>query len=299
MRLNTHSPQPGIGAGIKTGIRMEIHRGILLAGILAVASIQAAADEQRPETTGAREQKTSDIIAIVNGQPLTKDDFRTFINIRTGNRPQRSPLNQEQLNRLLSEYINRELIYQEAVEKGYDKIPEVATVIDNHRRNILASFSAQQIVNQPMSEEELRRAYEKYLARPTLEYKTRHILVSSEDEAREIIRQLNEGADFAQLAKARSIDASAKDGGSLSWFSGEELIPPFRNAVSRLKPGDYTKEPVRTRFGWHVIKLEATRELPPPPFESAKDKARNLVQSERLARHIEALRKKSKIEIAQ
>ncbi len=241
----------------------------------------------------------SDVIAVINGKPLTKNDFRTFVNIRTGNRLQKGGLSQEQLQILLAEYINRELIYQEALKKGYDKIPEVATVIDNHRRNILASFSAQQIIKRPLSDEELRQAYEKYLAHPTLEYKTRHILLNSEDEARDIIRQLDQGADFAQLAKARSIDSSAKQGGSLDWFSSQELIPPYRKAVAALKPGSYTKTPVQTKFGWHVIFLEATREVPPPPFEAAKEKVRSLLQNEMLARHIEALRKQSKIEIVQ
>ncbi|MFQ5487004.1 MAG: peptidyl-prolyl cis-trans isomerase [Gammaproteobacteria bacterium] len=247
----------------------------------------------------AVEAPKSDVIAVINGKALTKSDFRTFVNIRTGNRLQKGGLSQEQLQILLAEYINRELIYQEALQKGYDKIPEVATVIDNHRRNILASFSAQQIINHPISDEELRQAYNKYLAHPTLEYKTRHILVNSEDEARAIIKQLDQGADFAELAKARSIDASAKQGGSLDWFSNQDLIPPYRNAVAALKPGSYTKTPVQTKFGWHVILLEATREVPPPPFEAAKEKIRSLLQNEMLARHIETLRKQSKIEILQ
>lgn len=265
---------------------------LLLIAIMAVPTRQALAEEE--ETS-----PQSDVIAVINGTPLTKNDFRAFINIRTGNQPQKSNLTQEQIQILLVEYINRELIYQEALKKGYDKIPEVATVIDNHRRNILASFSAQQIVNRPVTEERLHEAYEKLIAHTTLEYKTRHILVNTEDAARDIIRQLDQGADFAQLAKARSIDASAKQGGSLNWFSKQELIPPFSNAVSALKPGSHTKTPVQTKFGWHVILLEATRELPPPPFEDAKEKVRNLLQSEMLAKHIEALRKESKIEIVQ
>lgn len=257
---------------------------------------QAMAAQQADDTTP---QKKDEVIAIVNGHPLTRNDFRAFINIRTGNRLKKGGLNQEQLQTLLAEYINRELIYQEALKKGYDRVPEVATVIDNHRRNILASYTAQQVINQPLSEEELRRTYEKYLAHPTVEYKTRHILVNSEQEARQIIQALKKGADFAGLAKKRSIDASARDGGSLDWFSSQSVIPPFREAVRKLKPGEYTQEPVHSRYGWHVILLEGTREVPPPPFEAARDKARSLAQNERLARHIEALRKQSKIELVQ
>ncbi len=262
---------------------------LLLMGALAFIPPQAMA-EDAPQ---------NDVIAVINGTPLTKNDFRTFINIRTGNRFQKGGLSQEQIQILLAEYINRELIYQEALKKGYDKIPEVATVIDNHRRNILASFGAQQIINRPISDEELRQAYDKYLSHPTLEYKTRHILVKSEAEARDIIRQLDRGADFAQLAKTRSIDASAKQGGSLDWSSRQALIPPYRDAVAALKPGSYTKTPVQTQYGWHIILLEATREVPPPPFEAAKEKIRGLLQNEMLAKHIEQLRKQSKIEIVQ
>ena len=261
--------------------------------ILITGHVLAAQDKPQPAQT------QSDVIAIVNGKPLTKNDFRTFINIRTGNRLQKGGLSQEQLQSLLVEYINRELIYQEALKKGYDRVPEVATVIDNHRRNILASYTAQQVINQPLSDEELRQAYEKYLAHPTVEYKTRHILVNSEKEALQVIHALDKGADFAQLAKKRSIDASAKNGGSLDWFSTQEVIPPFREALRKLKPGQYTRQPVHSRYGWHAILLENTREVPPPPFEAARDKARNLAQSERLARHIDALRKQSKIELVQ
>ncbi len=271
--------------------------GLVFAFMLAPPPAPAAEPASARNATSPKPQ--DDLIAIINGKALTKQDFRTFVNIRTGNRLQDGRLNTDQLRRLLSEYINRELIYQEALEKGYDKVPEVAIVIDNHRRNILASFSAQQIINQPFTEEDLRQAYEKYLSKPTLEYLPRHILVRTEEEAREIIQQLEQGADFEALAKQKSIDASSKDGGRLSWFSPQEMIPPFRAAVLALKPGDYSREPVHTRFGWHIVKLDATREVPPPPFEAARDKARQILQNERLARHIEALRQKSEIQIVQ
>jgi len=260
-------------------------KGFFLAtALLAVIAVQ---------TAGAADKKTVDIIANVNGQKLTKIDFSIFASMRAGNRQ----LSQPQLQRLLAEYINRELIYQEALKRGYDKIPEVVATIDNQRRNVVAGYTVRKLVSQPLSEQDLRKVYQQQMSRPTREYKASHILVKSEKEAKNIIKLLNKGADFAQLAQQKSIDASSKNGGNLGWFAANQMIPPFQEAVKQLKPGSYSRKPFKSRYGWHIIRLASTREVPPPPFDTVKEKIRAQLQNEILARHLSGLRKNSKIKI--
>ncbi len=245
-------------------------------------------------TAMAEETKIDDTIVIVNGQALSRQEFQAFINFRMGNQPKRN-ISQDQLRRLMVEYINRELMYQEAIKKGYDKKPDVMVAIDNTQRNIIASYRAREIINQPIPEETLRKLYKERTAEPEQEYKVRHILVKTEDEAREIIKALENGANFDKLAREKSIDVSAKNGGALEWVSEEQMIVPFRRIVPTLKPGQFSTTAVRTKFGWHVIGLDATRDIDPPSFDSIKDKLRAQLQNDMLMEHIEELRKNSEI----
>lgn len=245
------------------------------------------------QTAGAADKKTANVIAKVNGKTLTKSDFSIFVTMRAGNHQ----LSQLQLQRLLAEYINRELIYQEALKKGYDKIPEVIATIDNQRRNVVAGYTVRKLVSQPLSEQDLRKVYQQKMSRSTREYKASHILVKSEKEANNIIKLLNKGADFSQLAKQKSIDASSKNGGNLGWFAANQMIPSFQKAVTQLKPGSYSRKPFKSRYGWHIIRLVSTREVPPPPFDTVKEKIRAQLQNEILSRHLNELRKNSKIKI--
>ena len=246
-------------------------------------------------TVMAEEEKPADdTIVIVNGEPLSRQAFQAFINFRMGNNPRKN-ITRDQLQMLMVEYINRELMYQEAIEKGYDKKPEVEVAIDNTQRNIIASYRAREIINQPISEEALRELYKERISKPEQEYKVRHILVKTEEEARDIIKALQNGASFDKLAREKSIDVSAKNGGALEWVSEEQMIVPFRKIVPGLKPGEFSTTAVRTRFGWHVIGLDAKRDIDPPSFDSIKDKLRAQLQNDMLMKHIEALRKNSEI----
>lgn len=261
----------------------------LLSALLLTSGAVAQADES---------PASDNTIVIVNGQALSRQEFQAFINFRMGNNPRRN-ISRDQLQRLMVEYINRELMYQEAIKKGYDKKPDVMVAIDNTQRNIIASYRAREIINQPISEETLRKLYEERTAQPAQEYKVRHILVKTEKEARDIIKALQDGASFDKLAREKSIDVSAKDGGALEWVSEEQMIVPFRKIVPTLKPGQFSTTAARTKFGWHVIGLDATRDIDPPSFDSIKDKLRAQLQNEMLMKHIEELRKNSEVVIKQ
>jgi len=245
------------------------------------------------QTAGAANKKNSDLIANVNGTMLKKIDFSTFVSMRAG----KHQITKQQLQQLLAEYINRELIYQDALKKGYDKAPEVLVTLDNQRRNIVASYNVRSLVSKKFSEQDLRKIYQQKMSRPTQEYKASHILVKSEKEARDVIAQLKKGKDFATLARQKSLDSSSKNGGNLGWFSLPQMTPPFQKALKSLKAGNFSKEPLKSRYGWHIILLESTRKVPPPPFDTVKEKIRGQLQNEILARYLNKLRAAGKIKI--
>jgi len=245
----------------------------------------------------AEETNADNVIAVVNGTELTKNEFESYISIRIGQQHRPDTLNEAQRKALFDEFINRELIYQDALANELDKIPGVAEEIDNQRRNILASYSVRRIISKPPTNEAMRNAYKEQYSTTNKEYNAKHILVSSEDEAKDIIAALNNGEDFSKLAAEKSIDASGKDGGDIGWFSLGQMVKPFGDAAAELNKGEYTKVPVQTEFGWHVIKLENTREVGPPPFDSVRDQLRNTLQNQMINDYVEQLRGHAKIEL--
>lgn len=254
--------------------------------LLPAHSFAAAAAEGNPGAT---------VIAVVNGKDLTQADFISFVNTRVGEQGRQVNLNQQQMNMLFSEYINRELVYQDAVSKGWDRAPEVASAVDNHRRNIIARYAFSQLLNTPISDEELEKAYKKL--KPVREFKAKHILVGSEPEAQQVITALDGGKSFEELAKTTSIDATAEQGGEIGWVSAEQMTPPLRDAVVSIKKGSYNRQPIRTEFGWHVLRVDDTRIIPTPPYEEVKDDLRRQMYNESIAQYIDELRKAGKVEV--
>lgn len=243
------------------------------------------------------DQGSPTVIAVVNGNELTRAGFSLFVNMRLGQRGQAEQLDQRQLNALLAEYINRELIYQDASARGWDNAPEVKAAVDNQRRNIVASYAVRRLISATPSEAMMKQAYSQMKGKPTKEYKTRHILVKTENEANDVIDALKNGAAFASLAQEHSVDSSAREGGSLGWLSPEQLVEPLRETLLGLETGSYSRSPVESQFGWHVVKLDDTRIIPPPPFESVKDQVRKRLQNQQVTNYISQLRKNSHIEI--
>jgi peptidyl-prolyl cis-trans isomerase C len=146
-----------------------------------------------------------------------------------------------------------------------------------------------------VTEEEVKEAYETaFPTEPSIEYKVRHILVAEEEKAKELINQLDAGRDFAELAKAHSTGPSAPSGGKLGeWISLDTVAPPFAEGVKTLEKGKYTAAPVKTRFGWHVILLEDTKEIPPaerPEFDSVKMALTEQIKAERVQQQMQKLR---------
>lgn len=244
-------------------------------------------------------QDRSPVIAVVNGVELTQADFISFVNTRIGEQARNVRLNQQQLSLLLSEYINRELIFQDALAHGLDKAPEVATEIENHRRNVIASYAVRQLIEKPIPNEEIERAYKKMMSKPVREYRARHILLGSEQRARELITALEHGAAFDQLAKENSMDVTAEQGGELGWVSSEQMVEPIRSAMLEMRKGSWSRTPVKSDFGWHILRVEDTRIIPPPPIEDVREELMRRLHNRNISEYIAGLRDNSEIEIRQ
>lgn len=199
-------------------------------------------------------------------------------------------------NMIKQELISREIMAQEAVKLGLNKKLEVSTQLDIARQNVLVgAFLNETARRNPPNDDAVRKAYERFKDSPAAnEYKARHILVSSEKEALDIIAQIKGGADFAKLATEKSRDEGTKNqGGELQWAAPNTYVRPFAEALARLKKGGMTETPVQTNFGWHVIRLDDTRPL---NFETIKPQLQQVVQRENVQKAVEEIRAKAKIE---
>lgn len=235
------------------------------------------------------------VVATINGQPVTERDLDTYARQRSGGHGTNSVERQT----LLNEIITRELLYQKAVASGFDKDPQVAAIIKQETHNLLANEVVQALVSgrQP-TENELKASYRAHLKKMSnTEYHASHILLKTKAEADSVIAQLNKGADFATLAKEKSIGPSGKQGGDLGWFSPDNMVKPFAEATAKLTVGTYTKSPVHTRFGWHVIKLAGTRKVDPPTFDDMKEQLINDWRSKMIQAYINRLRDKADVKI--
>lgn len=178
---------------------------------------------------------------------------------------------------LLDQLIDRKVIVQAARKQGLDKDPQVQRQIARAADTALQNALLLREVGPSITEEALRARYQREFAGKPGEEEVRahHVLVAGEDEAKRIITELKGGADFEALAKQHSTDPSAKEGGGdLGFFKRADMLPEFADAAWALKPGEISQAPVKTRFGWHVIKLDERRQAAPPPFEQVRDELR-------------------------
>ncbi len=195
--------------------------------------------------------------------------------------------------------INLEVLAQEATRLGLDKEPDLAQQIEIARESVLAgAFVQNNMKNNATTDEQLQAEYTKIKATAGgKEYNARHILVESEAEAKAIIAQLGKKGKFDKLAKEKSMDSgSAEHGGELGWTVPSSFVPPFAAALASLKKGEYTKDPVQTEFGWHIIKLDDLRDLKMPSFEELKPQILQRMQQQSVQDTIAALRAKAKID---
>ncbi len=245
-------------------------------------------------TTAIAEKK---IVVQVND---TKLDSVFYGKYKLMRKQQNPSLPEAQLDKILKEeLVNRELLYQAALKNKLEKNKDVAFNLKVSRQEVLINAAMQKALQtNPITEALVKKEYEVSVASSgNKEYKARHILVKTEKQAKEIIEQLNKGDDFAKLATEKSTGPSNKKGGDLGWFPGGQMVPEFSKAIANMKKGTYSKTPVKTRFGWHIIKLENDRDSTPPEFAQVKDKIKVHLQNKILSEYVAKLRKTAKIDI--
>jgi len=236
-----------------------------------------------------------DIAAIVNGANITEWTLKRYA--RQRGLPPEMPKGQQRAA-IIEELINRELIYQDAVSIGIDKAPAIINEIEYQRTNAIAGSMLNRSSDRfEVSDEELKKEYENRKGElGGKELKARHILLENENDAKAVIAELDKGADFVTLANEKSTGPSAGDGGDLGWFSTEQMVKPFSDAANKLEKGSYSKTPVKTQFGWHVILLEDTRLVNPPSFIEVREQIRVGLQNKLIETYISSLRETAKIE---
>lgn len=235
--------------------------------------------------------------ATVNGKPI-RQSLMDHIARDLEDRGQKIDDNARSL--ILNKLISNELLVQEAQKQGLDKQEDFKLKEELLRRELLLNAYLENYVKtHPVSEADSKAEYEKFKQQMDgKEYNARHILLKTEQEAKDVIAQLGKGADFEKLAREKSQDpGSREDGGSLGWFSPGSMVKPFADAVTKLAKGGYSKAPVQTQFGWHVIKLEDSRNVQPPAYDKVKNALEKEVQQRNLEKLLADLRKKAKIEI--
>ncbi|MBC6717122.1 peptidylprolyl isomerase [Aurantimonas sp. DM33-3] len=245
-------------------------RSTLLAGALVFAAFGTtarAADE--------------DVVARVGSEEITERDLKAAA-AEVGEQFARLPADQRKLA-VLSALIDIKVLARQAEAETLQDDPEVAAQIDFLRERTLhnAYFARNGVAN--ITEEELKARFDKEVAAmpATEEVHARHILLKTEEEAKAVIGKLDGGADFVELAKESSTGPSGPEGGDLGFFSAGQMVPEFEKVAFTMEPGTYTKEPVQTQFGWHVIKVEEKREAPKPEFDAVKDQVRQVVLREK------------------
>lgn len=194
--------------------------------------------------------------------------------------------------------INLTLIADEAVRQGIDKQPDVAMQLEVQRQQILVrAFQQHYAKTTQVDDAALRAEYEKVRSEMgENEYKAQHVLVKTEDEAKKIIADLSKGGDFDKIAAAQSLDTGSKEsGGHLDWAVPQAYVKPFSDAMTALKKGEFTKTPVQSQFGYHVIKLEDMRAVKAPSFDEVKENLRQQHVQQDFGNVVHALREKAKI----
>jgi len=233
--------------------------------------------------------------AMVNGVSIPQSRIDLRVKAATAQGQADSP---DLRKAIREDMINLEVMAQEAKKLGLDKNEDVAQQMELARQSVLVGAFVQDYAKKhPISEEQLQQEYEKLKTKiGNKEFNARHILVATEEEAKAIIAQLGKKAKFEKLAE-KSLDAgSAKQGGSLGWAVPGNFVAPFANALLNLQKGEYTKEPVESQFGWHVIKLDDVRELKVPPFDELKPQLQQRLQQQSIQKAITDLKAQAKVE---
>jgi peptidyl-prolyl cis-trans isomerase C len=259
---------------------------------------QAPSETQAPAAEAAKPTPPPDtVLAHVNGKPITQGDVELA---ETDLDPQFAKMPPEQRRAAaLSALIEIRVMADKAVADGIDKDPEFQRRMELLHERALHSALVDKEVSGAITDADLKKRYDEEMAKqaPVNEVHARHILVKTKEEAEAIIKELDKGGDFEKIAKEKSTDGSAPQGGDLGYFTEGQMVPEFAKAAFALPVGKYTEQPVQTQFGWHIIKVEDKRIKQPPSFDQVKAQLRQVVLRDKYFAMVKETRAAAKVDI--
>lgn len=263
-----------------------IYQNLLAASAIVLFSATAGA------ASPAKDAKPA---ATVNGKTIAQSRVDSLLAAQIA---QGQPDSPQLRNAVREELVRREILVQEAEKKGFDKKADVQAQMAMARQSVLIGAYLNDFVkSHPVTDEMLKKEYEDIRkALGEKEYKTRHILVDTEDEAKAIIDKLKKGDKFEDLAKQSKDPGSKERGGDLGWANQAAYVKPFSDAMAKLEKGKFTETAVKSDFGWHVIQLDDVRAQVFPPFDSVKQQLQARLQEQEVHRYVAELRQKAKIQ---
>lgn len=272
---------------------------------LTAAGLSVAGCDKKPAADAAKEADNKKVIASVNGEDLLESDYQNYLQLR---QQQVGPLPDKEKERkvVMDEMIEKMLLAQHAVDNKLDQEPEVSSLMKRVREEILVQAVKRKLLrDHPIGDEDVKKRFEQEVENThKTEYKVRHILVKEEAEARQLLEQLGKGARFDKLAREKSADSqSGQNGGDLGWVNQGMVVPEFFNAVMAMKKGAISAEPVKSDFGWHIIKVDDTRPLKIPSFEQfmsdqrARANIYRKMQDDQVGNLVKELKGKAKITV--
>ncbi|HEV7254173.1 MAG TPA: peptidylprolyl isomerase [Mesorhizobium sp.] len=274
--------------------------------LIALAASPLNAQEPAPTQPAAPAEPAASapvapetVVATVDGQPITEADLQLALNDLDQQFAQLPP--EARRAAALSAVIEIRVLAKQAEAAGLTDDPEFQRRMEFLRQRALHTELVETEVAEKVAEEEIRARYDQEVANqpPVNEVHARHILVGTQAEAEAIIKQLGEGAKFEELAAQHTTDPSGKEtGGDLGWFGPGRMVPEFEKAAFELPVGEYTKAPVQSQFGFHVIKVDDKRVQQPPAFGAVKEQVRSLLLREKYFALVKELRDKAQVEIA-
>jgi peptidyl-prolyl cis-trans isomerase C len=272
----------------------------LLAALTTAAVAQESAPAEQPAAEAAKPAAPdpAKIVATIDGKPVSEADLALAL-ASVDQQYSQLPPDQRRAAAFMA-IMEIRLLADKAVAEGLDKDAEFQRRMAFLQQRALHSEVIEKDVGAKITDEEIRARYDKQLADtpPVNEVKARHILVKTKEEAEAIVKQLDGGAKFEDLAAQHTTDPSGKTtGGDLGYFAPGQMVPEFEKAAFALNVGEYSKEPVQSQFGWHIIMVEDKRAQQPPAYDAVKDEVRNLVFREKYFAMVEDLRKAAKVDV--
>jgi peptidyl-prolyl cis-trans isomerase C len=284
-------------------MKNRIYAVLLVCGLLAGPALAQPAlptkdtPKKGPATEASRAKPAAKggALATVNGVAVPQARADLLLQQQGG----RMPDNEQTRAMVREELINREIIAQEAQKSGMAKNPQIRTQMDMARQDVLVNAYIRDWVRKnPVSEADVAKEYERARSQTgDKEYKARHILVESEDQAKSLIAELKKGGKFDELASKNSKDpGSAARGGDLDWNVPGTFDSQFSDAMMKLEKGRYTEAPVRTRYGWHIIQLDDVRGVKFPALNEVRQRITQQLVQARIEQMVKGLRAKAKLE---